>query len=68
LKKSQVKIGMTVAVNSTNAATLYTVAELDGWNARLTYKVGKRTVGGGTIHVSCLRHPTLAQLRNAGMA
>ena len=62
MNKSKVKVGMTVVVNELLDTQHYTVAELNGYNARLTYKVGDRVVGGGTLDVSSLRKPTKRQL------
>jgi hypothetical protein len=55
MKKEQVKVGMKVVVNDLPDATVYTVAEVEGFNAKLTYECGEQTLSGGWLDVSCLK-------------
>ena len=47
MKIQQFEVGMKVVVNDLPDATVYTVAEIEGFNAKLTYECGGRTLSGG---------------------
>jgi hypothetical protein len=55
MDRKKVKVGMRVVVNDEPDATVYTVAEVEGFNAKLTYEIGGTTYSGGWLDVSCLK-------------
>jgi hypothetical protein len=62
IKRENLTIGMQVVVNNEPDATVYTIAELEGFNAKLTYECAGKTLSGGWTDTSLLLKPTAAQL------
>lgn len=67
MDNKKVTVGMKVCVNDLPDSIVYTVAEKNGFNVRLTYEIDDgSTVDGGVIDTSYLKKPTKLQLQNGG--
>jgi len=65
MTKDQVKVGMQVVVNKLPGTIIYTVKELHGFMAVLTYQSGDEVLKGSDgIDISCLMKPSKEQLAN----
>lgn len=56
-----------VVVNDIEDTIVYTVDELKGFMAKLSYESGYNRVNGGYLDVSMLRKPTRKQRENSGL-
>jgi len=61
MKIKEIAIGMNVVVNDLPDTVIYTVSDLVGRRAKLTYKSKDQTLNAGWLDVSCLMKPTQNQ-------
>lgn len=66
MKKSDMKIGMKVAVHTGEYATIYTIKEIGGrgLDAFLYYRTNDGWAKGGWVHHSSIEVPSVIQLLN----
>lgn len=65
IKMSELVQGLRVVVNDLTDAYLYTVEEVQGLRARLSYYAGEEAIDAGWMDYSYLHHPTSQQYEHA---